>query len=85
MGNDLNSRRVFGEKRETIRYKIHNFSTKNKKKTGKTGEKTLKNTKKQEKTGKKNWKTGEKTLKNRKKQKITRNTETSFGRVYGKC
>ena len=59
MGNNTNLRRVFGEKRETIRYKIHHFYTKNKKnreKTGKTGEKTLKNTKKQEKqekTGKK--------------------------------
>ena len=34
MGKDTNSRRVFGEKRETIRYKIHHFYTKNKKNWG---------------------------------------------------
>ena len=48
-----NSRRVFDEKREMIRYKVHNCSTKNKKnweKTGKTGEKTQK--KKRKKGGK---------------------------------
>ena len=96
MGNDTNSGRVFSEKRETIRYKMHNFSTKNKK-NGKNWKNRGKNTKKQEKTGKKTGKkTGEKTLKNRKKtgkkqektgkkEKITRNTETSFRRVSGKC
>ena len=68
MRNDTNSRRVFGEKRETIRYKIHHFYTKNEKnreKTGKTGEKTLKNRKKQEKKqGKNAKKTGKKGKKN---------------------
>ena len=66
MGNDKNWRRVFGEKRETIRYKIHHCYMKNKKnseKTGKTGEK---NTKKQGEKNRK--KQGKKTLKNREKQ-----------------
>jgi hypothetical protein len=61
-GNDTNLRRVFGEKRETIRYKIHHFYPKNKKNRGKNWKKTGEKTQK----------------KNRKKQKIIRNTETRF-------
>ena len=70
MGNDTNSRRVFGEKRETIRYKIHNFYTKNEKNREKTGKKGEKNTKKQEKTGKKTLKNRKRLEKNRKSQEI---------------
>ena len=46
MGNDTEFKTRNGRKWETRRYKIHHFSTKNEKnreKTGKTGEKTLKN------------------------------------------
>ena len=49
MGNDTNSRRVFGEKRETIQYKINHFYTKKEKNREKTGKIGKKNTKKQEK------------------------------------
>ena len=55
MGNETEFKTRNGRKWETRRYKIHHFSTKNKKnreKTGKTGEKTLKNRKKQEKNRK---------------------------------
>ena len=64
MGNNTNSRRVFGEKRETIRYKIHHFYTKKREKQGKNWKNRGKNTKKLEKNRKKNTK---KTGKNRKK------------------
>ena len=50
MGNDTEFETRNGRKWETRRYKIHHFSTineKNRVKTGKTGEKSLKNRKKQ--------------------------------------
>ena len=75
----MNSRRVFGKKRETIRYKIHHFYTKNEKnweKTGKTGEKTLKTGKNRRK------KTGKKALKNRKKQEKNRKLQEIQKRVF---
>ena len=65
---DTNSRRVFSEKRETIRYKMHHFSTKKQEKQGKNwknrGKKHLKNRKNREKTGK----TGEKNTKKQEKK-----------------